>query len=238
MNCNMSQLMFDEALHGDLDSQQEKAFQAHLGTCSNCSDAFTAYGDTLDLVERFGDPAPQVPDIWNDLQPQLDLIDRKKRHSRIRSWGLALSGVAAILLIVMGLEIFNPDPVIVHQKPENKMTEVERFLERSRPLVMRVANGSGSGSPDPVMFDLESRLAGELAVQAREISITLKEQDQARSHGAKLVADLELVFWQWGNLSPAESRHGLGLIKEQLETRDVLFRMTLIELKPNYLAKN
>ena len=117
MNCLKAEEQFSAYLEDELDYQAVRAFEAHLNTCESCRQEFTLFRESLNLLHQLPQIKPS-PEFDAVLQVRLtDIIVEpipfwrrilEPFHGQIR---LALSGIAALLVIVTGFYFYQKTPI-------------------------------------------------------------------------------------------------------------------------------
>ncbi len=236
-----------EAVFGELTGQRRRDFETHLAACEGCRAQLAAFEKTTTQVRAAMPPRPGDGelDLWRRLSPELDTIDSARQ---VRSRGLRLGYpaaaalAAALLMLGLGLGLFVRAPIEVATSPAvagHRTTAAEvgfaRFLERSTPLLLAVANrqvgGTASANTATVSYDTatERRLAERLAGDAATLADDLEDQGFERQ--ADLLRDLEVVFLQLSNLPEQQYRHGLAMVQATLESRALLFQLSVEEMR-------
>ncbi|MEM7350615.1 MAG: zf-HC2 domain-containing protein [Acidobacteriota bacterium] len=239
-----------EAVYGELQGDRRRALDEHLRHCPACRAQLAAFRDT---IERVADATPARPqagtiDLWPRIDATLDAIDRTPalRPREVRrglrlGYPAAAALAAALLLLGLGLGVFLRAPVDAPHSQHvaevdegsgsgDPELEFARFLERSTPLLLAVANRQ-LGGPETVRFDLtaERRVAEHLAQEATSLAATLEGTGLRRQ--ADLLRDLKVVFLQLANLPPDQYHHGLAVVQATLDHRALLFQLSVEEMR-------
>ena len=132
MNCLKAEEQFSAYLEDELDYQAVRAFEAHLSACESCRREFTLFRESLDLLHQL----PQIePSTEFDIALQVRLADtqvepipfwRRVLQPLQGQTGLALSGIAVLLVMVAGIYLYQRTLV----KP--KLIEIAVAPETSR----------------------------------------------------------------------------------------------------------
>ena len=236
-----------EAVAGELTAAKRADLDRHLATCPRCSAQLAGFEAT---AERFAAALPNPRsaggiDTWRHIAPEIEAIDRRRRTTRRGGPGLgglrldypaAASSAAGLLLLglALGFLVRAPDGSPKPSPVGAQQVEVElgfaRFLERSTPLLLAIANrrvgGAELASFDPAA---ERLLADRLAVEAADLAAELDEQGLRRQ--ADLLSDLEVVFLQLANLPEQQYSNGLAMVQATLESRALLFQLSVEEMR-------
>ncbi len=230
-----------EAVFGELAGQRLREFEAHLAGCDRCQAQLASFENTTAKVREIMPPRPLADqlDIWRRLGPQLDAIDasQQARHRGLRlGYPAAAALAAALLMLGLGLGLFVRAPIespispsVSHPTSSPEM-EFARFLERSTPLLLAIANRQ-VGESVTVSYDTgaERRLAENLAKDAATLADALEDLEFRRQ--ADLLRDLEVVFLQLANLPEEQYRHGIEMVQATLESRALIFQLSVEEMR-------
>lgn len=239
MSCRKWRGHLVESVYGELEGPRREDFEAHLASCRRCAAALADLEATAARVDEALPPRPRPGelDVWSRILPELDAADRPpERRGLVLGYPAAAALAAVILALGVGLGTLlvpppRPDAPAVAQAPgDDAGAEFAHYLERATPLLLAVANRE-SGGTETASFDpaAERRLAERLAAEAARLAPTLS--DRGRRRQAALVADLEVVFLQIANLPEPEYRHGIALVQATIESRALLFQLSVEEMR-------
>ena len=227
-----------EAVFGELEGERRRDFEAHLETCPACRSELEGFEATTARIAEAMPPRPRTGDVdlWHRIAPELDAPERPPRpRGLVLGYGAAAALATVLLAVGLGLGFWlktpttSPAPIAAVEDSASDV-ELARFLERSTPLLLAVANrrfgGAELASFDPAV---ERRLAERLAADAGELA--LKLDDTGRRRQADLLRDLEVVFLQLANLPEREYRHGIEMVQSTIEDRALLFQLSVEEMR-------
>lgn len=233
-----------EAIYDELEGERRASLEPHLASCPRCADELERLSATADHIAEALPPRPQAGelDVWNRIAPRLDAIDHPERPGYFfgprLTLGYPTAAALAVLLLAMGLSLglFLRTPAPHPTTPfiaevDTAGVEFARYLQRSTPLLLAITNRRIGGSLAEAGFDgaAERQLAERLAIEATEISTRLEEQDRPRQ--AALLSDLAIVFLQIANLPEQEYRHGIEMVQATIESRALLFQLSVEEMR-------
>jgi hypothetical protein len=238
MSCRKWREHLVEAVYGELDGPRRADFERHLAACPGCTVELAGLEATAARVDRALPPRPRPGelDVWSRILPELEAPARSpERRGLVLAYPAAAALAAAVLALGVGLgTLLAPPPPAGPPAAETPRLDADAefasFLERSTPLLLAVANrrngGFATASFDP---SSERRLAERLAVEAARLESELAGRGRRRQ--AALLADLEVVFLQIANLPEPEYRHGIELVQEAIESRALLFQLSVEEMR-------
>ena len=229
-----------EAVCDELTQERRAELDAHLASCPACNAELEALRATASYVDEALPLRPQGAelDVWSRIQPELDALDQPASKRLVLAYPAAAVLSAALVVLGLGLGTLLqpsrpipvadlPAPAPVEQPGE---AEYVRYLERATPLLLAVANrqagGTGVASFDPAA---ERELAERLAADAERLARELESEGRRRQ--ADLVADLRIVFLQMANLPQREYRRGIEMVQATIESRALLFQLSVEELR-------
>ena len=247
-----------EAVYGELEGERRALFESHLDSCSRCTAEFEGFSATAEHIAEALPPRPQLGelDVWKNIAPRLEDIDRRKRSFDPRpgprlslGYPSAAALATALLAIGLGLGLFlrSPTPTLVPTptltaEVDRENVAFARYLERSTPLLLAVANRRTGGdhlardnrsanrfNSDGFDSKTERQLAERLAAEATQLSDKLRQQGQRRQ--ADLLGDLAVVFLQIANLPEREYRNGIQMVQATIESRALLFQLSVEEMR-------
>jgi len=230
--CDLCRQGMAEAVYDDLDEARKQVFAQHLDECSACAAEYKELRSTVALLRTHAEPRPQAPEVWDRLEGELDRIDVTRRRRRAIPWLLATAAVILLWFILPHRLQPNPQPSLAETPKPHPDLMLAQFLSTSQPLLLAVANRDEA---TPEHISEEKKRAAALAQQAAELGRQLDELGAKRSR-RELVADLETLFLQMSNLNRRDYNEGLMLIRTQLHNRDILFRITLNDMRVQRLA--
>ena len=234
-----------EAVCGELAGQRRRELETHLESCSRCRAQLAGFERATARVAAALPPRPRpgAIDLWPRIAAALDEEDRRRSSPAsqprplVLGYGAAAAFAGALLLLGLGLGVWlrapapvpapGPDIAGADNHPEAGFA---RFLERSTPLLLAVANRR-LGGPEAASFDAaaERRLAESLAKEALDLAAALEDAGLRRQ--AALLRELEIVFLQLSNLPEPQYRHGLAMVQATLESRALLFQLSVEEMR-------
>ena len=246
------QIQLYDYIRGGLSDAEQDAVSAHLRTCPACAAEveelralITAQGPTPP------DPAALLPkEFWNTLLNEVDL--RISSHAPAVSWYRRLAvwmtpgptpqyriAVSfAAILIVAGSALITwtvmrhaPEPLapavadasVVDSSAIVKPTRLQKYLHRSRTLLVGVANMNVPGD-QPADLQTERRVSRELVIEARAL-----RQESLDAHSARLINDLEKIQIELANMTPDDVAPGVDMIRQGIESKNLLFKLRIAE---------
>jgi hypothetical protein len=167
----------------DLTGPAQSRVEAHLQKCPRCRQELEALKASLRALAQVGqmDPLPAAPELWLPLQRRLDLRTssswlRASRARRLRRAAVALSTLAAALLVGFGLWW--------ERRKHPRPSSVDRVISGTTPSTTATADSARPESPPlPHLSSEPARLAGtELA-----IAVSLAQEETEPLTGTQLV---------------------------------------------------
>lgn len=219
--------------------------EAHLAECPGCRAALDDLRAALALADAAGVPEPPVVAlgrVWERLEPKLDVADRERGVLRYgvlfsrRRVAVGVLAAAASVVAAVGLWQLAqvPDPARPRRVPSletlRATAEVEAFLDRSKPLLLVVANrdvarDAAAGILDPSAERAAARrLAADAAALRRRLTSSRFDGER------ELVTSLERLFLQLANTPDRQYQDGLAVVRAAVEDDAILFRLTAGEL--------
>ena len=244
-----------EAVCDELTPERQAELDAHLASCPGCTAELASLRATASYVDAALPPRLQSHelDVWSRLEPALDAQDRPAPRRLVLAYPAAASLAAALLVLGLGLgTLLRPrEPVSIAESPRLEANgspstatltqatdrreqpidaEWLRYLERATPLLLAVANRQ-AGNTEVAGYDptAERRLAERLATDAERLARHLEAAGRRRQ--ADLVADLRVVFLQMANLPRREYRQGIEMVQATIESRALLFQLSVEEMR-------
>jgi hypothetical protein len=230
----------------------------HLAACPECSDLLREMKRTLEAMED--DPTPDPgPDFWEGYWDAVVL--RMGHEALASGRGLAagrpagrwfqpwtrwaLGSAAAAALVLVGIFIGRTlsrapggaavpataiRPAAVPAPAAAPLfVRTSHYLRRSKVLLLGVVNfDPRTGDLYGLNPSLQKTTSAELV---REAVVLKKELKGADPRLAQLVSDLERIFLQIANLKAEGDLAEVELIRTGLEQSDILFRISLNELR-------
>lgn len=229
-----------EAVCGELTPKRRATLESHLATCAGCAEELAGLEDTARRCETALPPRPAATelDLWSRIRPELDR-DRPAPRRLVLGYPAAAASAAFLLVLGLGLGLLvgpsqrvttSPEAVVAEDPSAELDAAYVRYLERATPLLLAVANrgagGTAAASFDPVA---ERRKAERLAEDAARLKRQLESEGRRRQ--ADLLGDLGVVFLQMANLSHHEYRRGIELVQATIESRALLFQLSVEEMR-------
>lgn len=246
-----------EAVCGELTPAHRAELESHLATCADCRQELAGLEETARRCEAALPPRPKASelDVWSRIRPVLDRVERpagRRLAGRPLVLGYPAAAAGAVALLVLGLwlgswlgpslepspEVARPEAAVAAASGAELDVAYLRYLERATPLLLAVANRTTGGTAvasssasisESVDSTAERRLAERLADDAGRLRQQL--EDEGRRRQAALVADLGIVFLQMANLSHHEYRRGIELVQATIESRALLFQLSVEEMR-------
>jgi hypothetical protein len=240
-----------EALYGELDPADKKAFEAHLGACPDCASEYSLLGATLSLMDKRERPDPGQ-EFWDgywdrlsrrrtweaageDVRPSWT-VRLVRAFSRLPRWSYQAAGAAALLLVgvLIGSRLVAPPPAgtgpnlaaVAPAAPSGAVVQAENFIARSQVLLLGLVNYDPA-TEDAYAFDMDRKrtLSRELAAEAPALRGALNERGQQRLR--ELVSELEVIMMQIANLGSGQEAEGIELIKQGVDNRSIFLKIDL-----------
>jgi hypothetical protein len=247
-----------EALYGELDMKTREKMDRHLAACPTCSGLLQEMKETLEAMEEDPTPDPGA-EFWEGYWDALVLrmgseaVDARPVPSSGRQWTRrshpwtrwALGTAAAAALLVIGFFIGRtldrlptggpiPAPAVrPAAAPASAETPLlvrtSHYLKRSKVLLLAVVNFDlATGDLHGLNPPLQKKTSVELIREGAALKKELKREDPRLQ---RLVSELELIFLQIANLKAEGDLSEVELIRTGLEQNDILFRISLSELR-------
>lgn len=102
MNCHSLQDRLALFVSGDLDSAEASSIRQHCASCENCRTAVAALERIRNLLDTARTPPTSIA------FPQIYAAAARRQETRLRRWrraSLALAGMAAALMLIVGLKM-------------------------------------------------------------------------------------------------------------------------------------
>jgi hypothetical protein len=254
--CSKFEQLGPAALYEELDADESKWFEAHLGECPNCSKLFAEMKSTLnamDAREREEPPSEFWQNYWGKLEGRLG-EDRSVKTSPEKwwrrlsgifetqpKWAYQLAGGLALLFIgiLIGKLYFgsqaplSTDMATIPSASLATLTvdeRAERYLQRSKLLLLGLVNTDVSDDETPAIdFALQRGISQQLVQEAYFLKNEMHAPDQQRVKD--LVSDLELILLQLANLESEHDLPAVELAKSAVNSRAILLRINLEEMR-------
>lgn len=239
---------FLEALTGE----QKRKLHEHLQGCSGCQ---TYFEELRSLFSR-AHPEPRnspAEEFWSHLWEKTEQSIRDFRYDKRAvflpqrpshfNWNWKWQAAVAVLLLLLGgivgrflfvpqhTEHYSLSPVRETDK-KTLMRETAEYLEMSKILLLGFVN------IDPTREDLagldfsqEQRLSTRLVRQLPALHSRLEASREIQL--ANLLEDLEVILLQIANLEDAYDLSAIELIQTGVETRGILFKINIEEMRRN-----
>ena len=139
MNCLKAEEQFSAYFEDELDYRAIKAFEAHLNACESCRREFTLFRESLNLLHQLPQIEPST-EFNTALQTRLANIQiesipfwRRVLHPLQGQVGLALNGVAVLLVMFVGIYLYQK----TLDKPQSVEIVVAPETSKRTPLAER-----------------------------------------------------------------------------------------------------
>ncbi len=246
------QIQLYDYLQGGLSATDREAVAVHLRSCPSCAaeaeelQAFIASQEPVAF-----DPAASLPPaFWNTLLNEVDM--QIAAQDRTQPWYRRLAGwmrpgptpqyrvaiTFAALVIVAGSALITwkvmrhaptpvapaiADAVVVDSSAAVRPTRLQKYLHRSRTLLVGVANMK---LPEDQTTDLQAeRLASrELVTEARAL-----REEPLDVNSTRLINDLEKIQIELANMTPEDASPGVAMIRQGIESKNLLFKLRIAE---------
>ncbi|MFQ5628248.1 MAG: anti-sigma factor family protein [bacterium] len=258
MNCKKCNNLFIEALYGEIETEQQHAFDAHLAGCEKCTSAFREMQSTLQVMSKRKQVEPDTAYLdrfWAQLAPELQKATGEQKNAgwswravlpKIRltpKWALGFAGATALLIsgILIGKFYFGAPSNHtqfaegrLYSTSEAKYAEVaqrsDRYLERSKILLLGLVNFEPTEFDSTVLnMRYKKQLSRELVREASVLKDELADTRQRRLQ--KLVGDIEIILLQIANLEAAQDFPAIEIIRSSVDRKGILFKINLEEMR-------
>jgi hypothetical protein len=257
--CRKMKSLFLESLYGELDMDRKESLKRHLAGCRECSEEYEKMAETLRTMSKKAVPDPGQ-EFWDGYWDRLELRMKREglfepsaaeaqKRSGIRfgffpRWAYGAAGAAAILAvgILIGRLFFSRPVILSRQAPTGTpsvlpasgtgdlILRTSRYLERSKVILLALVNF------DPEKQDVyglnlprQKEVSNELVKEASALKSDLKNAKERQLE--KLVGDLEMILMQIANLKSEYDLPTVEIIKAGVEQKDVLFKISLNEMR-------
>ena len=257
--CRKMKSLFLESLYGELDMDRKESLKRHLAGCRECSEEYEKMAETLRTMSKKAVPDPGQ-EFWDGYWDRLELRMKREglfepsaaeaqKRSGIRfgffpRWAYGAAGAAAILAvgILIGRLFFSRPVILSRQAPTGTpsvlpasgtgdlILRTSRYLERSKVILLALVNF------DPEKQDVyglnlprQKEVSNELVKEASALKSDLKNAKERQLE--KLVGDLEMILMQIANLKSEYDLPTVEIIKAGVEQKDVLFKISLSEMR-------
>ena len=250
-DCRICKDRMIEALYGELDPADKKAFEEHLGACPDCASEYSLLGATLSLMDKRERPDPGQ-EFWDgywdrlsrrrtweaageDARPSL-AARLGRAFARLPRWSYQAAGAAALLFVgvLIGSRLVAPPSgktgpataAVAPAAPSGAVVRAENFIERSKVLLLGLVNYDPA-TEDAYALDLDRKrtMSRALAAEAPALRGALRERGQKRLR--ELVAELEVIMLQIANLGSGQDLEGVDLIKQGVDNRGLFLKIDL-----------
>lgn len=257
--CRNMKSIFLESLYGELEMDGKESLKHHLAGCRECSEEYEKMTQTLRTMSKKAAPDPGR-DFWDGYWDRLEQRIKQdgvfgaaepeaQKRPRIRfgffpRWAYGAAGAVAILAtgILIGRLFFSRPTIISRQISANTPSvlpasgtgdltfRTSKYLERSKVILLALVNF------DPekqdvygLNFPRQKEVSNELVKEASTLKGELKDAKQRQLE--KLVGDLEMILMQIANLKSEYDLPTVEIIKAGVERKDVLFKISLNEMR-------
>jgi hypothetical protein len=240
MTCRTALDLLAEAALAAPGSELPAGLAEHLEHCPACAAELAAPRATVAALDAARPVVAAQADVWARLVPALDAVDAAR--ARRRAWlpfavpPLRLAAKAAtVLLAAAGALIATRErptapPVATAAAAAAPLdTRLAEYLQRSTPLLVALANRDEAASAAAFDAVAERRLARELAGDGRALAAELRDARRARD--TQLVGEIVVLCMQIGNTPGNRYRASVALAREGIERRDLLFALSVQELR-------
>lgn len=253
--CRQVQKKMGEALYGEMDSETQSRFDAHLKVCTKCANQYSALQQTIMTMHSRTRNAPDADywdTYWERLAPKLARENKpSSRVSKFREWfqwrspkpayRIQLASAFALVLIglFIGKLIWSPSGVSEHSPNTNLAVPNTRFasvreranytLEKSKILLLAWANfDPKSEDTETLNLPFQKKMSQSLVNETGYLRSQL--QDPADKQLQELLSDLEVILLQIANLEDEHDLDAVELVRSGVEKRAVLFKINLSQL--------
>ncbi len=253
-SCRTWRNRIPEAIYGDLDAKSREKLDRHLAGCEGCSALYAGMAATVRKFEAR--PAPdRDPRYWEKYWDRLERrmadeaagVPLGRRGFAIPRWAYGAAG--ALLFVTLGIFIgrtfFRPgvepdrlsraampagQPALGTVPAAQPLAErASRYLKRSRVLLLAIVNSDPRAEADfSLNLPLQKRTSEELAREAAGLKKEIGSSDRRLE---RLVSDLEMILLQIANLKADADLSAVEIIKAGVESRDLLFKINLSEVR-------
>jgi hypothetical protein len=240
MTCRTARVLLAEAALAAPGGGLPPALAAHLAGCPTCTAELAALRATVAALDAARPVVAARADVWARLVPALDAVDAARE--RRRTWfpfaahPFRLAAAAATVLLAAAVAL-----IATRERPAAPLeataataaapldTRLAEYLRRSTPLLVALANRDEAASAAAIDAVAERRLARELAGDGRALAADLR--DARRTRDTALIGDIVVLCMQLGNTPGSRYRAGVALARAGIERRDLLFALSVQELR-------
>jgi hypothetical protein len=253
-----------EALFGDLSGRGLERFDRHRADCTRCAEEYAKAVRAVYLAGRRSRPDPG-PAFWAGYWDRLEsrMAEEERRHpaaspepekARLlspipRRWAMPAAAAALVVAgILVGRFVVGPNQRAVPVSPAGSSfvapaasgtdlaSRTSRYLDRSKRILLAIVNYPAGEDTDPHGLDLPGRSAASRDL-VREASALKEDLGRAKERRLeRLVGDLENILLQIANLENSGDMGAVDVIRAGAESRDILFKINLAELRGNHEA--
>jgi Putative zinc-finger len=249
-------LMLQEA-NGVISTPERVRLMAHLEGCESCARSFESYEEIFSSVAERVRSEPPV-EFWEGYYDRLqEKLGRQHPDSSPGPLGSRLAeylsglisalgpvrpalGIAVVIALV-GAGVFlgrsdlfkrtDPETALTGTGtlPEETRAEAELYMERSRTVLLGLANFD-SKQDDPDLLNLPRRreIAQVLVNRTPELKSALARTDQDRLR--RLIADLEVILIQIANMDQTSDLVEIETVKSGVDRKALLFKIDIQEM--------
>jgi len=243
--CKNVRRTFVDALYGELNEQDRKAFDHHLESCEACTKSFARMKKTLSVMSRRTRTEP-AQEFWNGYFDQLEQrMARERKQTKIRTWQRWAYRAAAVILLIgagvilgrMSRVLPGPDqpiaqapPVQVPVQQAKLQQRTQEFLGNSEILLLGLIHFDPS-KQDQAAIDIprQKKISKDLVQEATYLQKELSQNRDRRLE--KLVGDLELILVQIANLEEKEDLPGIEIVKSGVDRKGILMKINLEQMR-------
>lgn len=254
-NCRKSEPLFVDALYNELTMADQRWFDAHLASCSDCKAEFKRLQGTLRIMDEREQASPSAEfweGYWDRLAEKLPESNRetvKNVHkmpvSPMWQWSYRAVAAAAILVvgIFLGRNLFTPG-ILPSSDKENDLIQAAavqdrtfNYLEKSKVLLLGVVTiDEEEATQEGLDFSGYQKASRNLVREAVYLKEALKEPRQQRLR--KLVSDLEIILLQIASLEAENNLSAIEIIRHGVDRRGILLKINLEEINQGNPEKN
>jgi hypothetical protein len=218
--------------YGELDEKEEALLEKHLGECEDCrreSDETRRLFRLLDENKEASVPEANWSSAWEKIETGIKEAPAGiKAHRWFPRWAYAAPALAAVLIagILIGKLWRGPSRQERLAEPPGQVSytaALKNHIEDIQPVLLEYAHSNSEKGGGKILMDKD--VVRGLLLQNILMKRVIAGKDPS---AAELLEDLDVVLREIAN-QDANDVHSLGLIKELIREREVLFRLEIMK---------
>ncbi len=258
-DCRIFRRLFVDDLFDELDDEQKRLLDGHLARCRDCSSEIAGLRHTLRAMScrKQAEPGDDFWDsYWGNLsgrmsQGRVPLVDTRRGWWRnitfpsfqtVRPafrWAAVFAALIAGMII--GRFVITSDgpqePTVAMRsaQPEEQSyrqavdDRAERYLEKSKVLLLGFVNSNGDLRPGTLDVDRERDISRGLVQEASYLKENLTGRSQQKLR--RLVEELETILIEIANLEEEEDLPDVEMIRDGVGRSGILMKINVHQMK-------